>query len=116
MVKQFRVKKPCANCPFRDDGNAIALSEGRLQGIVDDLLADDWATFQCHKTVHTAKGGSFDDDGNYHPSGSEAMCAGAMAYLHKVGRYSVQMRLALVTGDLKMSELDEAAAMIIEPY
>ena len=117
MIKQLvRLKKPCANCPFLDDGAAIALSEGRLEGIVSDLLADDWATFHCHKTVHTVKGGHWDDEGDYHPSGNESMCAGAMAYLHKVGQYSVPMRLALMQGILKTEELDQAAEMIIEPF
>ena len=48
-IKQhFRLKKPCANCPFLKEG-AIPLSRGRLEGIISTLIEDDQSTFQCHK-------------------------------------------------------------------
>lgn len=93
IKRLFRLRKPCSNCPFLKDG-AIPLNPGRLEGIIDELLADDTSTFQCHKTVYSRSGGDWDDDGGYRPSGAEAMCAGAAAYLLKVGRPSVSMRLA----------------------
>jgi len=37
----YRLKKPCANCPFRNQG-AISLAPGRLEGIIDTLLGDDY--------------------------------------------------------------------------
>ncbi|GAB2875358.1 hypothetical protein GCM10027093_08460 [Paraburkholderia jirisanensis] len=92
----FALRKPCANCPFRTHG-AIELAPGRLAGIVDGLVNDDRSTFHCHKTVHNDRtGGEWDDEGTYHASGSESMCAGAMIYLEKLGRPTVAMRLAVL--------------------
>lgn len=113
-MTRFRIKTPCANCPFRNDGKAIELAEGRLQNIIDGLLEDDWSTFHCHKTTHSLRGGNFDEDGIYHESGAEAMCAGSMAYLHKAGRPTVEMRYALAMDDLSVEELAEIAELVIE--
>lgn len=108
------IKKPCANCPFRKTG-AIHLNEGRLESIIDSLLEDDMETFSCHKTVHSKNGGKWDDEGKYFPSGNESMCAGASAYLMKVGRPTVAMRLSFAIGLAKPSDWDEAKQMIIDP-
>ncbi|HBX5175140.1 TPA: hypothetical protein MH391_21585 [Klebsiella pneumoniae] len=32
----LRLKKPCANCPFKKEG-AIELAPGRLEGIINDI-------------------------------------------------------------------------------
>lgn len=109
-----KLKKLCSNCPFRKDGKAIALSPGRLEGIIQDLVDDDWSSFYCHKTVYCSNGGEHDDEGNYHPSGEESMCAGAMGYLHKIGRPSVGMRLALAMKDISVDDLDNMSSMVID--
>lgn len=109
----LRLKKPCANCPFLKCG-AIDLSPGRLEGIISSLLANDGQAFQCHKTVHSARGGDWDDDGNYLPSGHEAMCAGAAAYLLKKNRPTIGMRLAFAVGGATISDWDEAKAAVID--
>ena len=97
-IKQhYRVQKPCNNCPFRKEG-AIDLDSGRLKGIIDGLHEDDHSSFPCHKIVHSNKGGEWNEEGQYLPSGNEAMCAGASAFLMKAGRPSVRMRIAFVTG------------------
>jgi hypothetical protein len=89
----FKLRKPCSNCPFLKDG-AIELNPGRVEGIIEDLLVDDHSSFYCHKTVHNDKsGGEWDEEGEYHATGKESMCAGAMIYLEKVGRPNVPMRL-----------------------
>lgn len=103
IQSHYRLKKPCANCPFRKEG-AIDLEPGRLEQIVDTLVRDDYSTFQCHKIVHSELGGEWDDEGNYKPSGKEPMCAGACAYLMKAGRPTVGMRLAFVTGNAKPND------------
>lgn len=96
--EMFRLKKPCANCPFKAKG-AIDLEPGRLAGIVEQLRQDDWSTFSCHKSVHNPKtGGTWDDEGVYTPSGKEAMCAGAMLFLEQIGRPSVGMRIGQLMG------------------
>lgn len=103
IQNHYRLKKPCANCPFRKEG-AIDLEPGRLEQIVDTLVKDDYSTFHCHKIVHSEMGGEWDEYGNYKASGKEAMCAGACAYLMKAGRPTVGMRVAFVTGFAKPSD------------
>lgn len=109
----YRIKKPCGNCPFLKKG-AIDLVPGRLEGIAESLLGDDHSTFPCHKIVHSAQGGDWDEEGAYHPSGREAMCAGAAAYLMKVGRPSVGMRLAFITGDANPGDWEPIYEDIVE--
>lgn len=79
------------------------------------MLDNDWSTFHCHKTVHCNKGGTWVDDGEYQPSGEEAMCTGAVAYLLKVGRPTVGMRMALMEGSLKADDFVEANNITIDP-
>jgi hypothetical protein len=114
----FALKKPCENCPFRKQG-AIDLRPGRLEGIIESLLKDDWETFQCHKTVHNPRTGGewVDDDGEhrYIPSGREAMCAGAIIYLEKVRSPSVPMRLGHITGLYRPEEYMKSADCVIDP-
>ncbi|KWU26364.1 hypothetical protein [Burkholderia cenocepacia] len=111
----FTLRRPCANCPFRRDG-AIELEPGRLDGIIDGLVKDDWSTFNCHKTVHNDKtGGEWDEDGKYTPSGEESMCAGAIVYLEKIGRPTVGMRLGHLIGDYDPTRMEEAFEEVIDP-
>jgi len=111
----FRLKKPCSNCPFLKEG-AIELQPGRLDGIVKHLLADDWSTFRCHKTVHNKKtGGEWDDVGRYHASGKEAMCMGAAVYLEKLGRPTVAMRIAMLSGMYDQDATKAIHPLIIDP-
>nr|WP_137887661.1 hypothetical protein [Pseudomonas sp. 2FE] len=109
----LRLKKPCANCPFLKEG-AIPLSRGRLEGIISTLVEDDQSTFPCHKTVHSKRGGEWDDDGNYSASGHEAMCAGAATYLMKQGRPTVGMRIAFVTGAAAPGDWDAVKSDVID--
>lgn len=108
------LKKPCPNCPFLLKG-AIELMEGRLEGIINQLLDDDYSTFHCHKTVLSKVGGEWNDEGDYTPSGKESMCAGAAAFLMKSGRPTVGMRLAFAFGDAKVSDWDSTMPLIISP-
>lgn len=111
----FKLAKPCANCPFLKCG-AIELQPGRLNGIIQALLDDDYSTFQCHKTVHNVKtGGEWDDDGTYHSTGQESMCAGAMIYLEKLGRPTVGMRLGRIYGLYDPNRLLPSFDSIIDP-
>ncbi len=111
----FRLARPCPNCPFRKEG-AIELMPGRLEGIIDGLVRDDWSTFHCHETVHSAMGGEWDDDGNYTPSGQEAMCAGAVIYLEKAQLPTVGMRLGRAMGVYDPTKFTRYSDEIIEPY
>lgn len=108
----YRMKTPCVNCPFRKRG-AIELAPGRLEGIIEGLMEDDHSTFQCHKTVHSKRGGEFDENGDYTPSGNESMCAGAASFLMKKGRPTVGMRIAFMTKTIPVNYWDEAAELVI---
>lgn len=92
-------KRPCANCPFRNDGAAIDLRPGRVEGIVSDLLEDDQRTFVCHKTLDKER----------------KTCAGAVGIMHKLGRLPVIARLGLVYDVITMKDIEASAAMVIEP-
>jgi hypothetical protein len=85
-----------------------------LEGIISTLIEDDHSTFQCHKTVHSKRGGNWDDEGSYESSGHESMCAGAAAYLMKRGRPTVGMRFAFATGDAAPSDWDSAREVVID--
>lgn len=111
----FKLKKPCANCPFRKEG-AIELREGRLEGIIQGLIEDDQSSFHCHKIVHNERtGGEWSEEGEYQASGRESMCAGAMIYLEKAGRPTVGMRLGQAFGLYNPDNLAQAFPEVIEP-
>lgn len=115
LHNMFRLKKPCANCPFRVVG-AIELRPGRVEGIIRDLIADDYSTFFCHKTAK----GSFEDAGEeeekYSANGGEAMCAGAAIYLEKADRPNVAMRIAQLFGlyDPERSKAQSGAVIDVD--
>jgi hypothetical protein len=111
----LRLKRPCSNCPFLKEG-AIPLQPGRLEGIVSDLVENDSSTFQCHKTVHSARGGDWDGEDNYTPSGHEAMCAGAAAYLMNRDRPTQIMRVAFALGAATPTDWDNSKALIIDGH
>ena len=92
------LKRPCSNCPFRSDGEAIELRPGRLDAIVSDLLADDTSTFACHKTL----------------DGERKTCAGAVAVMSKLGRLPVIARIAIAFGELSASDIAACAEMVID--
>lgn len=94
-------KRPCANCPFRSDGNGVELQPGRLEEIVTGLLSDDSATFICHKTLDSDR--------------TRKTCAGALAVMSKLDRLPVIGRLALITGVIKQSDIEASAALVIDP-
>ena len=53
----FKLTKPCGNCPFRYDSLKGWLGEERAEEISTALIDQD-LTFSCHKT------NSSDDEGN----------------------------------------------------
>jgi hypothetical protein len=109
----FKLRRPCGNCPFLQTG-AIDLRPGRLAGIIQGLVADDHSTFYCHKTVVRDDDAHL-DDGRYIAAGTESMCAGAMIYLEKVGRPTVDMRLGRVVGLYSSERLKAHFSEVIDP-
>lgn len=92
-------KRPCANCPFRNDGEGIPLNTGRLESIVEDLLESDITTFVCHKTLQ----------------GEKMTCAGAVGLMSKMKRLPVIARLGLACGVITEDDIAASAAMVISP-
>lgn len=88
----FKLKKPCANCPFLKVG-AIKLRPGRVEGIISELAKDDNTLFPCHKTIKTTDV-EIDEDGNDVITGTGNVCAGSLSYLIKIGRIPLGMRMA----------------------
>lgn len=91
-TKYFELKRPCANCPFRNDAQAIGLAAGRLDQIKRDLLSDDHSSFDCHKSVYRK------NSTVQKPKDQRKMCAGAASFLMEQGRPTVSMRLAFSLG------------------
>ena len=118
----YRLKTPCAKCPFRKEG-AIELRPGRLEGIIEDLLENDQNTFQCHNTIATDDSLVDVDDADEAEYRSQAplvmqgerMCAGAAAYLIKKGRPSVGMRYAMALGIISKDHWGKAEELVIDP-
>lgn len=116
----YRLKSPCSKCPLRK-GSTIMLRPGRLKEIVSDLLANDKSTFTCHNTLSTARSDSLEMDDDVDESlaaidyrNGEKMCAGAAAYLMKVGRPSVGMRYAMLSGSISFDHWKKAEESVID--
>lgn len=81
---KFNLKRPCDNCPFRND-KPFYLNPERAEEIADSLLGD--KSFSCHKT------NGFDDDGDAVETDESEHCAGAMILLEKLDRPNQMMRI-----------------------
>jgi hypothetical protein len=88
----YRKLNYCNNCPFKDEGKAIYLDEGRMDDIRKGL--DEGGSFNCHKTAY-----SLDD--NMQPLAENVslkMCYGAFKYLKEKGEPNQVMQVALRMG------------------
>lgn len=98
---KFDLKKPCDNCPFRND-KFFYLSLARKVQIAKSLERGE--NFSCHKTINY-------DEWDYEPDRQtcgedEQFCAGALIICLK-GDYLPQLpRIAERLGVLKVDELD----------
>ncbi len=113
MEKQFALKKPCANCPFRNDKDAIELAPGRKEQIIEDLLSGTQSTFHCHKTVYREDGRNFEDE-QYKPV-DVCQCPGAAAVARKFGRDTAMVQIASRLGVIAPDHYDEALPLTIDP-
>ena len=114
IKKGFALKKPCADCPFRNDDKAISLRDGRREEIIEDLLSGKSSTFHCHKTVYRKGAKNFDDEGLYKPK-DVAMCPGAMAVARKMGRDPQMIQVAERMGWIETGHYDVAISETLEP-
>jgi len=106
----YRLKKPCANCPFlKDTSKAIRLSSDRVPSIIEDLLSGETTGFTCHKTLKGQYQESDDDYGEvYVPGENEQQCAGVLAVLEKLNH---QTQLMQVMGRLGLYNRDTYRAL-----
>lgn len=114
MEKQFALKKPCADCPFRKDKQAIDLAPGRKEEIIEALLSGDTSTFHCHKTVHRSDGRNYNEEGSYQPV-DVSHCPGAAAVARKCGRDTVMVQVASRLGAIAEDHFDEALELTLDP-
>lgn len=96
----YNLKRPCPNCPFRNDREPYITGE-RAEEIAYSLWGG--AEFPCHKTTH------HDDDGDYMPSKDEQFCAGALIVQELSDGPNQMMRIAERLGMYDPRELDMAA-------
>lgn len=81
----FRLKRPCANCPFRRSmAKNFRLCPERLEEIRTA------SAFQCHKTVDY----SGSEGGEGKPGEKPQQCAGLMRVLHEEGQPNQIMQVA----------------------
>ncbi len=89
----YRCTNYCKNCPFKDNGKAIHLEEGRVDQIKATLLKSDNESFNCHKTAY-----NLDEDMNPTLPQKLKMCYGAYLYLKEQNKPNLQMKLATHLG------------------
>lgn len=98
---KFDLKTPCKDCPFiKDSSTNLTLSEGRIDGIVEDIR--NGMSFTCHKTLDK-------------PDNEQQHCGGAMIFLERENRPNQMMRIAerIRIYDYKKLDMD---ANIIDDY
>lgn len=103
----YRLRKPCENCPFRSDGQGVELRPARVDEIEMHLTM---GPFACHKTVDYAEA-EWDDDESYSSGGmaNASHCAGALILLEKLEQPHQMMRIAERIGLYDPDALDMEA-------
>ena len=123
VERQFGCKTPCANCPFRKDGEGIGLNAGRLTNTIGAIASGEHGTFHCHKTIgykhYEDRDYLSDDDGSLVADKDELMtrkhCAGAMAVSIMAGSMPLIMRMGIMHQMIKPDHYDEAMADVYTP-
>ncbi len=97
----FKLRRPCKNCPFRTDVPGY-LRRGRAVQIARDVA--EGAPFYCHETT------VLDDEGDEMEVGPDSqVCAGSLIALERDGVGSGLTRVAERLGALDVSRLDMSA-------
>lgn len=95
----FRLKKVCANCPFRKDIPFDGLSEDRVNDLRRRL--NNGEPFHCHKTLDYSKLDDEVNDGVEEPTAvvpQTQFCAGARATMELGGSPNVLLELGRLLG------------------
>ncbi|WP_020397108.1 DUF6283 family protein [Thiolinea disciformis] len=98
---QFNLKRPCANCPFRNDkpDQQGWLGALRAADIIVAITAQQ-GTFSCHKTTDIG------DEGEVIETKNTQHCAGALILLEKIERPNQMMRWMERIGKYDRNRLD----------
>jgi hypothetical protein len=90
-MTNYKMTKPCDNCPFRRSGG-VRLTRARLLGIVNAE-----GVFPCHKTTGVC---------GTKPA-EESMCAGFMCFRENIEQPNQLMRIAERVGMYDASKLQD---------
>jgi len=93
---KFKIKTPCADCPFRTDSNPFLRRAPQLR----HQLRNDQNWFACHETTGVKNGKRIKPADQSH-------CAGAMGVLWNEGNPNLAMRLALAFKLITVKQLDK---------
>lgn len=95
----FKLKSPCANCPFRKgQGECFRLGAERIELIVESV------SFQCHKTIDY----SIEPGEPGHRGSKPQQCAGLMSLLARAGKPNAIMQIGERLGQFNPGELNHA--------
>jgi len=83
----YRCSDYCNNCPFKDNGAAMELRDGRVDDIKKMLLRG--GSFNCHKTVY-----NLDENMQETSPQDLKMCYGAYKYLKDNNKPNQVMQIA----------------------
>jgi hypothetical protein len=103
---RFDLKRPCGDCPFRNDRGPFGLLAERVREILGGGERRAWfpaVSFACHQTI------SYNDDGDSKAVAKSQHCAGVMLILHRENRPNDAMQLAERLGFWNPASLDADA-------
>ena len=108
----FDLKRPCDNCPFRNDRHPFGLRADRVREILGGGQGRaHWpaVSFTCHKTVAYGAG---DEGGDVIPPTAQ-QCAGVMIILARENRFNDAMQIAHRLGMFDPDQLDMQAPVYL---
>jgi hypothetical protein len=105
----FRLRRPCANCPFRTDVPPY-LRGGRAAQIAQDIALG--SIFSCHKTVDYDRPEEDFEPGAWVPGDGEQFCAGALIAMVRGEEPNQAVRMAERMGLLDIDALDLDAPVV----
>lgn len=110
----FRLKKVCADCPFRADKDFHGLRAERVSDIAQSLR--DGATFHCHSTLDYSRSDDLDADGEPESPvvAKSQFCAGALATMEQGGEANQIVRIAERLGLYDSEEFDWESQPVFE--
>lgn len=98
-MPQFKLTRPCANCPFRKgQGQLFQLGRPRVEAIFEATA------FQCHKTIDY----EHEDDPRKRQGEHPQQCAGLMSLLHREGQPNQIMQVGQRMGFFDPAKLDHS--------